>query len=320
MKALIVGATGYIGSAVVRSFQSRGMDCHGLARSPAAGAALIAAGVEPCDGDLSDRARLKAIVAPFDVVVLVAPVPREDEPHIASAVIEGCLGRGAHFIFTSGTGILSHESPGGRWDDRAYTEDDFIPYPVARNRAIRVATEDLVRRAACSGLHTTVIRPPLVYGRGGSSQVPAIFSSVEKSGAACYVGYGLNLYSNVHVDDLAEAYALAVEKGVPGALYHTVAGEANFREIAEAVAQAMGVGTRSLDYDEACAMWGEFVVANALAVNSRSVSRRARSDLGWEPHMPDLISDIRRGSYREAYEPSRSRAPTISAEPRTAIQ
>jgi nucleoside-diphosphate-sugar epimerase len=59
------------------------------------------------------------------------------------------------------------------------------------------------------------------------------------------MGLGLNLYSNIHVDDLAEAYALAHEKGTPGAVYHAVGGEANFRAVAEAVATPAPTATHS---------------------------------------------------------------------------
>jgi len=106
----------------------------------------------------------------------------------------------------------------------------------------------------------------------------------------------------VHVDDLAEIYCLAIECGTPGGLYHAVAGEANFRTIAEAVAEVVGCKTRSLNYQESCALWGDVWVDLALAVNSRSVARRTRAELGWEPRHIDVIEDIRSGSYRKHYE------------------
>ena len=73
------------------------------------------------------------------------------------------------------------------------------------------------------------------------------------------------------------------------------------RSVAEAAATVVGCGTRSIDYQQACELWGEFWVANALAVNSRSTSPRARKELGWEPAHIDLISDIRDGSYKHRY-------------------
>lgn len=64
----------------------------------------------------------------------------------------------------------------------------------------------------------------------------------------------------------------------------------------------MGCGTRSVTFAEASGIWGELVAGAALAVNSRSVPRRTRDELGWTPRHVDLIDDIRNGSYRERYQ------------------
>jgi nucleoside-diphosphate-sugar epimerase len=128
-----------------------------------------------------------------------------------------------------------------------------------------------------------------------------MFQSAEQTGTVCYLGYGLNLYSNVHVDDAAEVFVLARERGASGALYHAVAGEADFRSIAEAVAAVVGCEARSVTYEEACTIWHPRTVDAGFAVNSRSVPRRTRTELGWEPRDLDLLGDIRTGSYRDWY-------------------
>lgn len=301
MKVFVIGATGFVGSGVARAFKARGHLVAGLARSAKAADALTAAGVEPVVADLNDRATLRALLAPYDVVVMAAMVPFEEEGPLTRALIEGCRGPAKHFLFTSGSGVLSIEAKDGAWNQNTFAEDDPFPFPARPNRAVRIQTEDAVRQASADGLRTYVIRPPLIYGHGGSIQIPQIFESARKTGKACYLGYGLNLYSAVHVDDLAEAYCLAVEHGTPGALYHTVSGEANFRSIAEAVATVVGCETQSLDYEAACALWGSFWVDIALAVNSRSIARRTVDELGWVPKHLDVIADIRTGSYRDAY-------------------
>lgn len=301
MKALVIGATGYVGLAIVRNFKAHRYDVHGLARSAQNTAALEAAGVAPVPGDLNDLAPLAAVSKAFDLIVLAGVGERNEESAAVSAFIEACRGSTRRFIYTSGTGVLGIESHDGRWSDYAFEEDDPFPFPGGFTRAWRIETENLVRQAGRDGVHAMVLRPPLIYGHGGSVQVPAIFESVQKTGKACYVGHGLNLYSNVHVDDLAEAYRLAAEKGAAGALYHTVSGEADFRSIAEAVAVVMACETRSVAFAEACEIWGDLVAGAALAVNSRSIPRRTRDELGWEPRHIDLIDDVRNGSYRKRY-------------------
>ncbi|MBB6125326.1 NAD-dependent epimerase/dehydratase family protein [Sphingobium subterraneum] len=301
MKVLIIGATGFLGSAIARVLNARGHAVHGLSRNTENETKLKNAGVVPVQGDFENPTALCETAKAFDTIVFSAMIPFQREAEIVAALLEAHRGSGRHFLFTSGTGVLSIAAPNGEWNENTFTEDDPFPFLARTNREIRIKTEDMVRSAAKDGYHTTVVRPPLIFGNGGSVQIPRLFESAIKTGSACYLGQGLNLYSNVHVDDLAEVFALAIERGVPGALYHAVAGEANFRALAEAVAHVVGCDTKSLDLEAASALWGNFWVEVGLAVNSRSRAPRTRSELGWIPKHVDVVEDIRSGSYRDAY-------------------
>jgi nucleoside-diphosphate-sugar epimerase len=302
MKALVIGATGYVGSHIGRALRERGHDVTGFARNEANENQLREQGFSAARGNFDQLKQMTALVGEFDIVVMAAMVPFEKELALMDAVTQGCLaGQTRHLLFTSGTGVLSLEAKDGRWSQYTFAEDDPFPFPARHNRAVRINTEQLVRDAAGDQLSTYVIRPPLIYGNGGSIQIPQIFESARSTGSACYLGLGLNLYSAVHVEDLAEAYCLAIEKGTPGALYHTVCGEVNFRSIAEAVANVVGCDTRSLDYEAACELWGDVWVDLALAVNSRSIAKRTVEELGWNPRHVDVIEDIRNGSYAAKY-------------------
>ena len=120
---------------------------------------------------------------------------------------------------------------------------------------------------------------------------------MKTTGAACYIGAGLNLYSNVHVDDLAEIYRVALERGQAGALYHAVGGETNWRTLARAVAKVCGVEARSVSIDEAKEIWGPFIGPLFFGLSSRSRAMVTRRDLGWSPRHLDLEEDILTGSY-----------------------
>jgi nucleoside-diphosphate-sugar epimerase len=295
MKTLIVGANGYLGSNVARELIANNHAVSGLARSAELGAQMAAHGVEPVSGTLTDTAHLSKLASGFDALVFCPVVPFEEEAPALGALLEAFEGTNKPFLFTSGTGVLSIPAQDGQWNQETFSEDD--PYVGRHWLKLRVDTENLVRKASERGVRAIVIRPPQIWGRGGSKQLPAIFESVTKTGAACYIGAGLNLYSHVHVDDLAILYRLAIEKGVPGALYHAVAGEVNWRTIAEAVAQTMKCQTRSVTYAEACEIWGKMYAGVFFAVNSRSQAVRSRRELGWEPTIFDLIEDVRHGSY-----------------------
>lgn len=301
MKILIVGATGYVGSAIAQVLKAYGHEISGLARSDSSAKTLRAAGITPVIGDLSEPSVLIGPIVANDVVIFAAKVPFESETSVIEPILNALEGSGKTFLFTSGTSCLSIETPNGEWSEESFAEDD--PFELKLWTSVRVECEHLVRAAASRGIRAMVIRPPMIWGNGGGNgQVPWIFQKVPVVGAACYLGHGLNLYSGVHVDDLAEVYALAIARGTAGALYHAVSGEVNWRTIAEAIAWVMQCPTRSVTYREMQNLWGERDAPYRFAVSSRSRSPRAHNELGWQPRHLDLIEDIRTGSYRARFQ------------------
>lgn len=287
MKVFIVGATGYIGSHAARRLQAAGHAVVGFARSAAGAQVLREAGLQAHVGDVADLADLRAAVQRADATIFAPQLTAEEEYVTVAALLDASAGR--RFIFTSGTGVLGQRTAGA-WSEDSFAEDDaFTP---SRSIARRVETENLVRASVAQGVHGIVLRPPMIWGHRRYVAVDLIAESIRRTGAACYVGDGLNLYSNVHVDDLADLFGLALEKGQAGALYHSVSGELNFRHVAELLARRLGVPTRSVSMDEAIEIWGKFPTLIVLSVCSRSRSPRARRELGWTPTrlgLPDAI-------------------------------
>lgn len=288
MKVFVLGATGFIGGAVARRLTALGHEVSGLARTAAAAEALSAAGIAPVLGDL--EVGLPAAVeagAGADAVIFAPQLLLEPEHTAVAAFLKAMTGCGQTFVFTSGTGVLSQRTFGA-WSEDTFAEDDtFTP---AKTLVRRVETETLVRSAA--GVRGIVLRPPMVWGPGDHGHVAMIYRSVAATGAACYIGAGLNCYSNVHIDDLARLYALVLERGGSGALYHAVAGEIANRWIAEAVARDLDCPTRGVSVEEAFEIWGRFATLIVMGASSRSRSPRARSDLGWTPEHLDMLSQI----------------------------
>ena len=290
MKVLILGATGFIGGAVARRLQAAGHTVFGLARDVAGAGRLKAGGIIPVAGDL--EARLTGAVAAgseADAVIFAPQLLLEPEHVAVSAFLDHLAGTGKTFIFTSGTGVLSQRTEGA-WSEDTFAEmDEFVP---ARTLVRRVETEALVRAAAERGVRGIVVRPPLVWGPGDHGHIASIYRSVAKTGAACYVGAGLNCYSNVHIDDLTRLYEQVLETGTAGALYHAVAGEVPNRWIADAVARDLGCPTQSVSLIEAFDIWGKFAALIVMGASSRSRSPRSRQELGWTPTHLDMLTQI----------------------------
>jgi nucleoside-diphosphate-sugar epimerase len=290
MKVYILGATGFIGGNVGAHLVRSGHEVSGMARSAAAAAKLQAAGIKPILGDLeSDLAGAVDAAAQADVTIFAPQLLLEQEQVAVKAFFDRFEGSGKTFIFTSGTGVLGQRTA-GFWSPDSFAEQDaFTP---ARSLVQRVETENFVRAATTRGIRGIVVRPPMIWGPGDHGHMSMIYESVAKTGAACYVGPGLNCYTNVHIDDLGRLYGLVVEKGTGGALYHAVAGEIANRWIAERVAQDLGCPTRSLSVEEAFEVWGKFATLIVMGASSRSRSPRSRDELGWVPVHTDLLSQI----------------------------
>jgi nucleoside-diphosphate-sugar epimerase len=289
MKILVIGATGYVGAHIARRLAGQGHAVTGFARDEPGAAKLRAVGHRAYVGDISDAPGLQAEALDADATVFAPQLMLEQESAVVSGLLDAYRGTGKTFIFTSGTGVLGQRT-GGDWSEDSFAEDDaFVPQ---RAIAVRVQTEERVRAACASGVRAMVVRPPMVWGHGRFPVAELMLESLRKTGAVCYIGTGLNLYSNVHVDDLADLYRLAIERGVAGALYHGVSGELNNRCIAEFIARRLGCTTRSVTMDEAIEIWGKFAPLIVLGVSSRSRSPRARKELGWEPMRFDLIDEI----------------------------
>jgi nucleoside-diphosphate-sugar epimerase len=86
-----------------------------------------------------------------------------------------------------------------------------------------VQTERAV--TAARGVRGVVVRPGLVYGRGGSFDLPSIIALARQHGHGVHLGSGATRQGYVHIDDLAELYCLAVERAQAGAILHGITSE-----------------------------------------------------------------------------------------------
>jgi nucleoside-diphosphate-sugar epimerase len=298
MKVFLTGATGYIGSAVSERLREAGHEVSGLARSDASAAKLAAAGIRAVPGDLSDPRSITAAAREADGVIGMATTydPKVDGPAI-DAIVEALFGSNKPFIYTSG--IWSHGDTGGK------VVDESSPPKPAQLVSWRQAVEARVLKAADRGVRSVVIRPAIVYGRGGG--IPAgLVESAQKEGVARYVGTGENRWPFVHVDDLAELYLLALEKAPPGTLLLGVSGPSyRVADVAAAASRGAGAGGKTAGWPLEQARGKLGLYADALVLDQQASGQRAHDLLGWGPSRPSVLEDIEHGSYAPAVRGSR---------------
>lgn len=301
MNVLIFGATGYVGRHVARRLHAGGHSITGYVRDQGGAARMVELGVASISGSLGDMDEVAKHFGQFDAVLWIAQLMLEEEARVVGAMLKALDGTNKTFVFTGGTSVLS-ERTDGAWSENSFSEHEvFAP---RRQIAQRLATENTVRAANGASLRTICVRPPLIWGSDRIKIISDLYHSARETGAVCYMGAGLNCYSNVHVEDLAELYSLALERGVGGALYHAVSGEVNYRQMAETVAAHLGVPTRSIDFEEAVRLWDRFTALIVFGSCSRSRSPRAREELGWSPDPTrlDILSECVNPIYAGALE------------------
>ncbi|WP_233850369.1 NAD-dependent epimerase/dehydratase family protein [Paraburkholderia sp. HD33-4] len=295
MKIFITGASGFIGGSVAAHLARAGHQVRGLIRKPEHSAELQRLGIEPVPGTLDDRALLIAEAQAADAVINAAS---SDHEGAVRALIDGLAGSGKVFLHTSGSSIVGDASGGEAGEARIYHED-ALPTPTA-DKAARVAIDQLVLDAAQRGVRSAVLCNTLIYGHGAvagsaSVQLPRLVRQAQKSGVVRHVGSGGNIWSNVHIDDVAELYRLALDKTPAGTFYFVESGEASFRDMSAAIARAMKLGTpQDWPLEEAKQEWGYEMASYGLGSNSRVRGERARKLLGWQPRRTSVIEWIER--------------------------
>jgi nucleoside-diphosphate-sugar epimerase len=293
MRVFVVGASGYVGSAIARALLDRGEQVVGAARSETAAQRLRQAGVKPVEGDIAQPHSLREAARDGDGVVYAVQYSGENVAAVESAALEALVdalaGSGKPLIYTSGFWIYGNT---GR-----RVADETAPLNPTPLIAYRPSLERIVLDGALHNVRSIVIRPGDLYGAGGG--IPAMLvQSAKQTGAARFVGDGNNRWAVVHRDDLAQLYVLALKKSPSGSVYNAGDGTSfTVREIAQAASIGAGGNgaVTSWPLDEARRELGAF--ADALALDSRINSDRARRQLGWGTRVTTILDDLRGGSY-----------------------
>jgi nucleoside-diphosphate-sugar epimerase len=298
MNIFITGAGGFIGGSIAAGLARDGHRVRGLIRRAEQADDLKRLNIEPVIGSLDDTDLLATEARAADAVINAAS---SDHRAAVETLIGALEGTNKPFLHTSGSSIVGDAS-GGEASDKIYSEDD-LPAPTP-DKAPRVAIDTLVLDAAKRGVRSAVLCNTLIYGHGAvpnatSVQLPRLERQAKKSGIVRHVGRGLNIWSNVHIDDVVDIYRLALEKSPAGTFYFVESGEAQFRDMTTAMVRALDLrGPEDWPLEEAIEEWGYEMASYGLGSNSRVRSKRTREVLGWEPKRTSVIEWIEKDMVR----------------------
>jgi dihydroflavonol-4-reductase len=219
MKALVTGATGFVGSHLVEALVRRGDEVTALVRSPGKAALLNALNIRQVQGDLHDPVALATAVGGQDVIYHVAGlIAARSEAEFLHGNRDGTahlLGAATASGATSRFVLVSSMAAGGP-SPRGRPLDGSQPArPVTQYGRSKLAGEEVVR---ASTLPWTIVRPPMVYGPR-DHEVLKVF---KLAGALTPVfGDGSQELSAIYGPDLADALVAAgTAPGTVGKTYY----------------------------------------------------------------------------------------------------
>jgi nucleoside-diphosphate-sugar epimerase len=283
MRALVTGASGFLGNAVCSELASRGHEVFAMVRRPGS----EPDGTRAVHGDLTDPHSLPAALneaQPDCVAHLAAEIASQRDPAKIRAanvdgtrhLLEACTATSdPRFLFAST--VVTGDAHGQLLD-----EDSELPVETEYGRS-KQEGERLVRE---SGLDAVVIRPSHVYGPGGWFAEEFV-KRLRQPGRFAVIGSGENWWDVVRVEDVASAFADAAEGAAPGSTYHVADDEPiTFFDFVALTADALGVGRpRRIPAWIARLGAGRDPVL-AVTRSARSSNARLKRDLGWAPRFP----------------------------------
>ncbi|RUP11036.1 SDR family oxidoreductase [Hyphomicrobium sp.] len=293
MRVFVTGATGFVGTAVVRELLGAGHQVLGLARTDRGAAVLSTIGADVHRGDLEDLDSLRRGAKETDGTIHCAFIHDfskfAENGQIDKRAIEAMgdvlVGTNKPFIVTSGTGLIA---PGV-----VITED------MRREASAHVprVSEQAGLAYAPRGVRAMAIRLPQVHGgEGKAGLITYLLESARAKGAAALVGDGSERWAAAHRLDVARLYRLALEKGTTDGIYHAVGDEGvPMLQVMEVIGRALNVPVVSIKKEEAGDYYGPLAMFAGLDMPASSTLTQQR--LGWKPTEIGLIADIGQPGY-----------------------
>jgi len=249
MRVFVTGGTGFIGGHLVRKLRARGDEVVALCRSAEKGEPLLELGCELAAGDLSDETALREAMSGCDAVIHGAAmyevgIPKSDRApmyeanvlgteHVMRAAIAAEIPR---IVYVSTVGAFGNTK--GQVVDETYvhTGDSFTSYYEETKVEAHRIVERLIEN---EDLPCVIVQPGGVYGPDDTSALGSQMNQflAGRMPLIAFPDLGMNM---VHVDDVADGVALALDKGELGESYVLGGQITTMREMIETLAKVSG--------------------------------------------------------------------------------
>ena len=307
MRVFVTGGTGHAGSYIIPELIAAGHEVTGLARSDTAAAALSALGAKVRRGDLEDLDGLKEAAADSDGVIHVAH--RQDllpsggidavaaaELQIMLAYGEALAGTGKPLVAAGSIGSAWKPGPAGHRGGPGPSRGEEYKGTLR----VRNVVERTVVGLAERGVRSSIVRLPLIaHGTTDNAGfLPLLIALAKEKGVVGYPGDGANLWTAVHIRDVASLFRLALEKGPAGRYWHAIAGRGHpVPRNRRGHRQPSGPARREHSRGRADAAGILRAVHESGHADLPASNLITRQTLGWEPAQPGLLADLDNGHY-----------------------
>ena len=248
MTTLVTGATGLIGSAIVRALLQRGEDVRVLVRAGSNRRNVDGLDIDMAVGDLRDAGSLRGALTGCRALYHAAAdyrlwAPKTSELYETNVEGTGSLMRLAaeggveRIVYTSSVATIGPRADGSPSDESMTLSASDIVSHYKRSKYL--AEQEVRRLAREERVPVVIVNPATVIGPGDVRPTPSgrIIAHAVRGKIPAYVDTGLNV---VHVDDVASGHLLAFQHGELGERYILGGENMMLREILAEVARLVG--------------------------------------------------------------------------------